>query len=96
MPLTAELRDALIERAHQSGYIFGKGEEGNPPSQEATSNAFGRIARGLNLKGVSHPVLRHTGASVMLTAGISIRTVQEIGGCRGRAQLKVLSAFDNP
>jgi site-specific recombinase XerD len=42
--------------------------------------AFARTAAALGLKGVSHHVLRHTGATVMVCGGISMRAVQVIGG----------------
>jgi integrase len=80
VPLTAETRVALLERCHRSGYIFGVGTDGKPPSAAATSVAFARMASVLGLSGVSHHVLRHTGATVMVRGGISLRAVQMIGG----------------
>ncbi len=81
VPLTPELRVALLERCHgTSGYIFGLGKGGQPPTAASVSVAFARLATALHLQGVSHHVLRHTGATVMVAAGVSLRAVQTIGG----------------
>jgi integrase len=81
VPVTPELRADLLARRHaRSGYIFGQGEKGEPPKAAAISVAFSRLARKLGLKGVSHHTLRHTGASVMVSNGVSLRAVQAIGG----------------
>jgi integrase len=45
-----------------------------------TARAVARLAASLNLEGISHHVLRHTGATVMVAAGVSLRAVQTIGG----------------
>lgn len=44
------------------------------------SVAFSRLASSLDIKGVSHHTFRHTGATVMVAAGVSLRAVQVIGG----------------
>ena len=62
VPLTSELRTELLAHAHKRGYIFGEGKLGRPPTQAATSVAFGRLMRDTGLDGVTHHVLRHTGA----------------------------------
>jgi integrase len=80
VPLTAETRALLLERCHASGSVFGLGKEGRPPAAAAVSVAFARLASAIGLKGVSHHVLRHTGATVMVAAGVSLRAVQAIGG----------------
>jgi integrase len=80
VPLTAETRAALLNRSHRSGYIFGIGKDGEPPTAAAISVAFARLASSLGLSGVSHHTFRHTGATVMVRAGISLRAVQMIGG----------------
>ncbi len=81
VPVTPELRAALLARCHAtSGYVFGLGKAGGPPTAAAVSVAFARLAASLNLVGVSHHVLRHTGATVMVSAGVSLRAVQTIGG----------------
>ena len=91
VPLTTELRAELVKRAHSGGYIFGQGKDGVPPTQAATSVAFARLAKKLN--GVSHHVLRHTGASAMVAAGVSLRVVQEIGGW---TSLRMLERYAHP
>lgn len=80
VPLTAELRADLLARCHTLGFVFGVGKEGQPPTQEATSVAFTRALRALGLSGISHHTFRHTGATVMVANGVSLRAVQAIGG----------------
>jgi integrase len=80
VPITPELRADLLKRCHKTGPIFGLGSKGRPPTAAAVSVAFARLARRVNLPGVSHHVLRHTGASVMVSHGVSLRAVQTIGG----------------
>jgi len=46
----------------------------------AVSVAFARLAAALKLPGVSHHTFRHTGATVMVANGVSLRAVQMIGG----------------
>jgi integrase len=91
VPLTADLRDALLQRAHASGFIFGKGRTGSHRARRQHRTPSAGSLAGLNLKDVSHHVLRHTGA--MLAAGISIRTVQEIGGW---TSLRMLERYTHP
>lgn len=80
VPLTGELRADLLARCHKSGYIFGVGKNGQPPTQQATSVAFTRALRALGLSGISHHTFRHTAATVMVANGVSLRAVQTIGG----------------
>jgi hypothetical protein len=75
-----EGRGRLLARCHRSGFIFGSGKQGRHQSSAAVSVAFARLAATLGLKGVSHHVLRHTGATVMVAHGVSLRAVQTIGG----------------
>ena len=93
VPLTPELRAELVKHAHTSGYIFGQGKNGNPPRREAISVAFGRLMRDIGLPGVTHHALRHTGASAMVAAGISLRVVQDIGGW---STLRMLERYAHP
>ena len=93
MPLTSELKAELLSQAHGSGYVFGQGKEGKPPLQTAISVAFGRVMRANGLDGVTHHVLRHTGASAMVAAGISLRVVQDIGGW---STLRMLERYAHP
>ncbi|MEP7307918.1 MAG: tyrosine-type recombinase/integrase [Acidobacteriota bacterium] len=80
VPLTPELRRDLLARCHGSGYVFGIGKDGRPPHPAAISVAFARLASALDLNGVSHHTFRHTGATVMVANGVSLRAVQTIGG----------------
>src|SRR5262249_2737047 len=80
VPITPELRADLLSRCHTSGFIFGVGKEGQPPQAAAISVAFARLSASLGLKGISHHTFRHTGATVMVANGVSLRAVQAIGG----------------
>jgi integrase len=80
VPVPDDLRTALLERCHTSGWVFGRGENGAAPTAATVSVAFTRWMRLLKLTGVSHHVCRHTGASNMLRDGASPRAVQLIGG----------------
>jgi integrase len=80
VPLTATTRAALLARCHASGFVFGLGKSGKPPNAAAISVAFSRLTTALGLTGVSHHTLRHTGATVMVRQGVSLRAVQTIGG----------------
>ena len=93
VPLTPELRAALVAHAHRRGYVFGQGRHGKPPRQEAVSVAFGRLMRSIGFDDVTHHVLRHTGASAMVAAGISLRVVQDIGGW---STLRMLERYAHP
>ena len=93
VPLTPELRAELVGHAHRKGYVFGQGREGKPPRQEAISVSFGRLMRSIGLDGVTHHVLRHTGASAMVAAGISLRVVQDIGGW---STLRMIERYAHP
>src|SRR4051812_36825956 len=80
VPVTPELRAELLEHCHGSGYAFGQGKKGRPPQAAAVSVAFSRLSKELELDGISHHTLRHTGATVMVSQGVSLRAVQTIGG----------------
>ncbi len=49
--------------------------------------------RSIGLEGVTHHVPRHTGASAMVAAGISVRVVQDIGGW---STLRMLERYAHP
>ena len=94
VPITSELRSELLARAHPSGFVFGEDRyDGQPPTQAAVTVAFGRLMRKIGLPAVSHHVLRHTGASAMVAAGVSLRVVQEIGGW---TSLRMLERYAHP
>jgi hypothetical protein len=93
VPLTSELKAELLNYAHKSVFIFGQGTNGKSPRQEAISVAFGGLMRDIGLEGVTHHVLRHTGASAIVAAGISLRVVQDIGGW---STLRMLERYAHP
>jgi len=69
--LPEDLRVSLLERCAPSGYIFGEGPQGEPPSQQTASNRVIRTLASLGLSGVTHHTMRHTGVTLMLEAGIN-------------------------
>ena len=94
VPITSELRSELLARAHPSGFVFGEDRyDGKPPTQAAVTVAFERLTRKIGLPAVTHHVLRHTGASAMVAAGVSLRVVQEIGGW---TSLRMLERYAHP
>jgi integrase len=81
IPISSDLRDRLLAHCHRSGWIFGSDDrDGAPPSQASVSAHVPKLMRRLNLPGVSHHTMRHTGTTMMLDAGISPRVVQYFGG----------------
>jgi site-specific recombinase XerD len=79
--LPDELRTALLDRCHKRfGYVFGEGEEGDPPTQQTASNRVIRAMDALGLAEVSHHTMRHTGVTLMLEHGINPRVIQFLAG----------------
>ena len=94
VPISSDLRRALLARTHQSGYVFGETRyQGHPATQSTVTQAFRRVMARLGIANASHHTLRHTGASSMLADGISVRGVQEIGGWRS---LRMLERYTHP
>jgi hypothetical protein len=84
----SRIRSARLEPARESSLIrhgpivarvTASGKPAWPSRQETISVAFGRLMREISLDGVTHHVLRHTGASAMVAAGISPQVVQDSG-----------------
>src|SRR5262249_4546871 len=96
VPLTPELRADLLARCHKGGYVFGLADDGRPLKAAAVSVAFCRLARALKLTGISHHTLRHTGATVMVANGVSLRAVQTIGGWTSSAWLNATPTLTTP
>jgi integrase len=80
IPITPELRTALLAHAHQNEWVFGDGDTGKPPTQAAVSVAVTRLTRRLKLRGVSHHTMRHTGITLMLEAGANPRAIEKLAG----------------
>jgi integrase len=78
--LPDDLRTRLLARCHASGYIFGEGPTGEPPSQQTASNRVLRALAALGLSGVTHHTMRHTGVTLMLEAGVNPRAIQTLAG----------------
>jgi integrase len=75
IPVAPDLRDALMAHTHRSGWVFGQGESGSPPTQAAVSVEVTRLMRRLGLPGVSHHTMRHTGITLMLESGVNPRAI---------------------
>ena len=74
--------------------MFGEDRhDGRPAKQAAVTHGFRRTMKRLGIKDASHHTLRHTGASVMLAEGVSLRAVQEIGGW---TSLRMLERYTHP
>jgi integrase len=81
IPVVPDLRDKLRAHCHRSGWVFGRDDrKGLPPSPAVVSGYVAKLMRRLNLPGVSHHTMRHTGTTMMLDQGISPRAVQYFGG----------------
>ena len=94
VPVTYELRRDLLARVHRSGFVFGQDRyDGRPATRAAVTHAFRRTMKRLGIIDASHHTLRHTGASVMLAEGVSLRAVQEIGGW---TSLRMLERYTHP
>jgi len=78
--LPNDLRAALLARCHKSGYVFGEGASGDPPTKQTATNRMIRAMTGLGLTGVTHHTMRHTGVTLMLEAGINPRVIQLLAG----------------
>jgi integrase len=79
--LPDDLRTALLARCHKgSGFVFGEGPDGEPPTQQTASNRVIRAMAAIGLSGVSHHTMRHTGVTLMLEKGISARAIQFLAG----------------
>ena len=69
--LPESLRTALLDRCHaRSGYVFGEGKDGEPPTQQTASNRVIRAVEAVGVTDVSHHTMRHTGVTLMLEHGI--------------------------
>jgi hypothetical protein len=69
-----------VTRIHPSGWVFGQGESGEPPTQAAISVKVARLMKRLGLPGVSHHTMRHTGITLMLENGVNPRAIQKLAG----------------
>ena len=80
VPLTAETRAACWRGVMRPGLCSVLVRPANRRPRPPSGVVFARLASTLGLHGVSHHVLRHTGATVMVRNGVSLRAVQTIGG----------------
>lgn len=76
-----DLRTALVARMHAtSGFVFGEGTKGLPPSEQSASNRIAKKLKALGITGASHHTMRHTGVTLMLEHGVNPRVIQLLAG----------------
>jgi hypothetical protein len=73
-------KGAVASEPEASGFIFGEGASGEPPTQQTASNRVLRTLAALGLPGVTHHTMRHTGVTLMLDAGVNPRAIQKLAG----------------
>jgi len=79
MPMTPDLAARLIGWSKSRGLVFGQ-PNGQPLTSELARAALKRISKRASLRNLGWHVLRHTYATQLVSAGVSIRTVQELPG----------------
>ncbi len=87
VPINAEARE-MLERlaAHPNGdYVFAK-PNGQP--YRSIRTAFLHACKLAGLRGVTLHTLRHTWATRMASAGVNVRTLQELGGWKELAMVE--------
>jgi len=77
--VTPELRQALLARCHASGFVFGEGEKGKPPTQQTGTLRIIRALRALGIENASHHTFRHTGVTLMMDH-TNPRVIQTLAG----------------
>jgi len=78
--ITDSLRTALLTLAPTSGYVFGRGPKGKPPTQQTASLRVVRALERAGIKDASHHTLRHTGVTLMLDMGVNPQAIQRLAG----------------
>ncbi|MBN2317560.1 MAG: site-specific integrase [Acidobacteria bacterium] len=93
VPLTPRLRAALkkmLSGHQQSEYLFNK-EDGTP--FKTIQNIFRSAAKRAGITDISPHVMRHTFATRLDQAGVSLRTIQELGRW---ADIRMVQRYSNP
>lgn len=86
-----DLTRVLLTRAViDSGYVFGQGAKGEPPTEQTMSNRIVRKLRALGITDASHHTMRHTGVTLMLEHGVNPRVIQLLAGW---ASLRMLERY---
>jgi len=104
VPVSTRLRtalDALKKKRRKKVYIFAHRRQGETPTTWSNSvkqmleDACRRtgITYGRKKEGITFHGLRHTGATRMIEAGVSLRIVQAIGGW---SDLRLLTRYTHP
>jgi len=79
VPLTPDLAGRLIGRAKKAGLVFGQ-PDGRPLTSELARAALERITKRADIRHLGWHALRHTYATQLVSAGVPIRTAQELLG----------------
>jgi integrase len=102
VPVSKRLRKALDGLPDRGPFYFAshhEGRRGRRPAQNSVIRMFttacqaAEIPLGRKDGGISFHVLRHTGASRMLAAGVDVKTVMEVGGWKN---LKAMERYLHP
>lgn len=78
VPLTEEARRALEAIRRPFGRVFAR--NGRPIDDQVARRALARIRRAAGIRSVGWHVMRHTFASHLVAAGVSLKAVQELLG----------------
>lgn len=79
LPLTMQVRDALVPRQRRSGLVF-PWKNGRPVCIKTAAGALKRACRRVGIEPVGWHKLRHTFASHLVAKGVPLPTVQQLLG----------------
>jgi integrase len=79
IPLTGEVQRTLQPIRRSSGLVFSRSGT-TPLNDQVARRAIARLRREAGIRHIGWHVLRHTFASHLVTAGVSIKAVQELLG----------------
>ena len=91
IPMNSMVSEALQEINDKSEYVFCNPETGEPYHSIKTS--FGKALKRAGLEGVRFHDLRHTAATMMVTSGVDIVTVQQV---LGHSDIKMTARYTHP
>ena len=91
IPMNSMVSEALQGIKGKSEYVFCNAETGEPYHSIKTS--FGKALKRAGLEGVRFHDLRHTAATMMVTSGVDIVTVQQI---LGHSDIKMTARYTHP
>ncbi len=91
IPMNSMVSEALQGIKDNSEYVFCNPETGEPYHSIKTS--FSKALKRAGLEGVRFHDLRHTAATMMVTSGVDIVTVQQI---LGHSDIKMTARYTHP